>query len=89
MRELRDELCLEDCPKITDAGLENLGDLPKLQTLNVAQTQVSGAGLKHQTGLRALLLNNAKVTDEGLGGLERLANLESLNLSGQESRTTV
>src|SRR5438477_11007383 len=55
--------------RITDAGLEHLKGLNKLQVLNLYNTKITDAGLAHLEGLTSLttlLLNNTPVTDAGL-----------------------
>jgi hypothetical protein len=54
--------------RATDAGLENLKALSRLQTLNLLRTNITDAGLEHLTGLtelRYLGLSNTKVTAAG------------------------
>ena len=70
--------------KVTDAGLEHLKVLTKLDTLHLSGTNVTDAGLKHLKGLTSLerlYLSDTDVTDDGLEHLNGLTNLEWLNLS--------
>ena len=70
--------------KVTDAGLENLQDLPQLQSLVLFNTQITDAGLAHLKGLtklRGLSLDTTKVTDAGLIHLKGLTQLQSLGLT--------
>ncbi len=69
--------------KVTDAGLEHLKGLTKLETLFLHKTKVTDAGLVHLKGLNnltGLLLTGTKVTDAGLVHLKGLTNLEELFL---------
>ena len=67
---------------MTDAGLEHLKGLTKLQSLNLRCTKVTDAGLEHLKGLtnsnRWTL--GTKVTDAGLEHLKGLTKLQSLDL---------
>jgi hypothetical protein len=54
---------------VTNAGLEHLKGLTKLQKLDLDRAQITDAGLKHLKGLtklQELHLNNTQVTDAGL-----------------------
>src|SRR5262249_42556766 len=54
---------------LKDAGLKHLAAFPKLQTLNLGETDVSDAGLKDIValkGLQTLSLYATAVTDAGL-----------------------
>jgi beta-lactamase regulating signal transducer with metallopeptidase domain/Leucine-rich repeat (LRR) protein len=69
--------------KVTDAGLEHLKGLPKLQSLKLYRTKVTDEGLKHLKGLtnlQSLALEETGVTDEGLEHLQGLPKLQSLKL---------
>ena len=68
---------------ITDAGLEPLKGLTKLEELFLWGTNVTDSGLEHLKGLTNLIhlnLTNTDVTDAGLEHLTRLTNLEYLIL---------
>ena len=55
--------------EVTDAGLEHLEGLIRLQTLSLFDTQITDAGLEHLEAsgrLPALPLGETKVTDEGV-----------------------
>ena len=59
--------------KVTDAGLEHLKGLAKLQTLALQRTNVTDAGLVHLKGLtnlQALGLAGTKVSDDGVKDLQ-------------------
>jgi len=66
--------------RVTDAGLEHLKGLTKLQTLDLQGTSVTDAGLEHLKGLvrlKELDLSRSKVTAEGVKRLrQRLPNCE-------------
>jgi hypothetical protein len=66
-----------------DDLLEQLENLPDLQSLNVNGCQIKGDQLKHfakLTSLASLVLSENQVTDKGLAELRGLTNLESLHL---------
>ncbi len=68
---------------LTDAGLVNLNDLPRLVHLDLPFTQVTDAGLVHLEGLTQLeMLNLVKdnITDTGLEHLKGLTQLHDLFL---------
>ena len=70
--------------KVTDAGLQHLKGLTKLQSLNLSRNEVSDAGLEHLKGLTSLqmlYLGGTKVTDAGLVHLKGLTSLQTLSLS--------
>jgi serine/threonine-protein kinase len=70
---------------LTDAGLEDLKDLNRLQWLQLAGTHVTDAGLKHLKDfkdLKVLILSGTRVTDAGLEHLKGLKELDFLDLSG-------
>ena len=69
-------LCL-DGTQVTDAGLEHLKGLTRLQSLDLSGTQVTDAGLEHLKGLTQLQwlsLEGTQVTDAGLEHLKGLTN---------------
>src|SRR5437870_1075211 len=69
--------------RVTDAGLEHLQGLSKLQTLNLYNTKITDAGLAHLqslTSLTTLYLNNTQITDAGLVHLKGLTRLQQLGL---------
>ncbi|MBI3468975.1 MAG: hypothetical protein HY000_38725 [Planctomycetes bacterium] len=75
---------LRDQP-ITDEDLEELEKLPKLEGLDLTNTQVTSAGLVHLAGLttlRSLGLWNTQVDDAGLQHIAHLHRLWQLNLDG-------
>jgi len=76
---------LEGYWQITDAVLENLRGLPRLQHLNLIGTGIGNEGLQHLQGLmglQELFLNRTKVSDEGLQHLRGLTGLRVLGLGG-------
>ena len=69
--------------QITDAGLEHLGRLRRLQVLSLDGNRITDAGLAHLgklKQLRYLSLMCPQVTDAGLEHLEGLRELEGLYL---------
>jgi hypothetical protein len=68
---------------VSDADLEHLKGLNKLQELRLSGTKITDHGLgylKGLTELRKLTLDRTEVTDDGLKLLQPLTNLHSLNL---------
>ena len=68
---------------VTDAGLEHLKGLTRLETLLLYDTKVTDAGLKHLNGLTNLEhldLTACNVTDAGLEHVKGLMNLEYVDL---------
>lgn len=74
--------------KVTDAGLEHLEGLTRLNGLALQKTQVTDAGLVHLKGLTTLnildLSGARQVRDTGLAHLAGLTNLHTLGLSGTQ-----
>jgi serine/threonine protein kinase len=71
--------------QVTDAGLENLKGLTRLQSLWLPETRITDAGLGHVRGLKSLQglnLVQTSVSDRGLEQLQGLKALESLYLDG-------
>ena len=69
--------------EVTDAGLENIKGLTRLETLEVSCSQITDAGLEHLKGLAELewlCLADTQVTDVGLRHLKGLTRLETLLL---------
>jgi hypothetical protein len=71
---------------ITDAGLEHLKGLPKLEILHLIRTDdcVTDKGLEHVAAipkLRELLLSHAAVTADGLAHLKKMPGLRKLHLA--------
>jgi serine/threonine protein kinase len=69
---------------VTDAGLEHLEGLTRLQMLWLPDTAISDAGLMHLKGLTGLLgLNLCKtaISEQGLVSLKDLTDLQFLHLS--------
>ena len=74
--------------QVTDAWMEHLDDLPRLQQLVLLQPKITDAGLDHLkalTHLQQLMLLNAKITDAGLEPLKGLTQLQKLDLMAPES----
>jgi hypothetical protein len=66
---------------LSDAGLEPLAGLTKMEWLNVDNTQLSNDGLAHLAGMKQLKflhLGSTFVSDAGLVHLEGLAALDKL-----------
>ncbi len=69
---------------VADADLENLKDLPALESLRLYRTIVTDAGLQHIahiSTLKNLSLNETRIGDLGLKHLSGLTNLEELSLA--------
>jgi hypothetical protein len=67
--------------QVTDASMERIGKLTRLEYLNLGKTQVSSAGLTHLAGLAGLKYLNlygTKVDDKALPFIARLKQLESV-----------
>ena len=78
-----EQLILNGCTNLTNAGLAPVQRLTKLNGLALERTRVTDAGLAHLkglTGLKYLSLNWTKTSDEGAKHLEKLTNLEVLYL---------
>lgn len=69
---------------VTDAGLEHLNKLNKLNTLRLAGMNVNGKGLIHLKSLaqlETLDLPNSEVSDDALIAISDLTNLRDLSLA--------
>ena len=69
--------------RITDAGLQHLAGLTRLEQLNLMGHRITDAGLRHLAGLTRLTdlnLSGPGITDAGLEHLRRLGRLERLSL---------
>ena len=69
--------------QITDAGMQHLKGLKRLESVSLINTQVTDASLAHLNGLtnlKSLALRRTKVTDAGLEHLQKLTNLYHLDL---------
>jgi internalin A len=76
-------LSLENCDKVTAAGVPELAALRELRWLNLSRSGVTDAGLKEFAGvkgLRILDLAETSVTDDGLKALTSFKNLRDLYL---------
>jgi len=70
-------------PKVTDAELAHLEEMPQLQVLNIFATNVTDAGLSHLrrlSKLERLYLGNTRITDAGLINLQGLNRLQRISL---------
>jgi DNA-binding beta-propeller fold protein YncE len=68
---------------VTDAGMQSLARLTKLEQLDLESGPITDVGLSQLRGLvklRKLLLNRTKITDAGLVQVVGLTNLEELGL---------
>ena len=73
LTELR-ELRLDSARDVTDAGLQHLTKLNKLQSLSLQYTDVAGAGLDHLAGLKKLKelnLDGTPVTKEAVAAIQK------------------
>lgn len=76
---------LECCLQITDAGLENFACFKELATLNLGYNNLDGSGFKHLTSLQNLITLNlswcrSHLGNSGFQSLGLLTRLRSLNL---------
>ena len=74
---------------VGDDDLIRIGKLKRLQMLDLRDTRISDAGLRHLRGLRdlkLLVLTGTKVSDRGLSELENMPQLEVLCL--EETKIT-
>ncbi len=70
--------------RVTDAGVEKLRNLKRLEYLFLGNPKVTDAGVKHLRGLtnlKDLRLPNTRLTDDGIPDLVRISKLEWLSLS--------
>lgn len=75
------KLSLGGNPRVTDAGLAQLRDLPELEWIDLSDTGISDAGLKELARfpkLRSVALHDTQVTDAGLEHLKRLKQLRHI-----------
>lgn len=73
--------------KVTDAGVAQLKDLPRLKSLDLRDTQATDAGfapLKGLIRLESLDLRGTRVTDAVLAHMQELTQLKWLDLSGTQ-----
>jgi hypothetical protein len=72
-------------PKVTDADLKYLADLPQIEVLKLdSASKITDAGLKELVGLKRLKdlgLGGTQVTDAGLKYVIKHKGLEKLNLN--------
>ena len=74
-------LILEDCDRLTDAGLRHLTGLRRLQELRLSRTKITDEGLDSLSSMRqlkSLHLEETALTDDGLAKLAHLQQLEEL-----------
>ena len=86
-REIRC-LDLSTDTKITNEALKAVAKLPKLRTLNLAETHVSDLGvaaLKGHPALRELCLANTKVGNAGIQSLSENADLTRLDIGNTQT----
>lgn len=80
-----EELWLNGCRNITDAGLVHVGNLKHLRYLDLSSTKIGDAGvahLRHLSNLEHLdLMHYTKITNAGLAHLVGLNKLEYLRIS--------
>lgn len=96
-----DLVCLEELPEveeiwiaesITDAGLDHLRGMTKLEVINLYGPGFTDAGLRKLRGfreLRSLTAENAKFTDDGLRELTRHRKLTTLHLYSDDNRSPI
>jgi len=78
-------LDLESCTSITDAGLEHVRRLTRLQVLFLDGTQVTDAGLTYLQDLKQLEeLSLGQVSDVGIVQLKEVRQLRVLHLNGTQ-----
>lgn len=70
-------------PGFTDATLGALGDLPRIKTLTLSGTNVTGKGLDRFTGLSCLVMQQIPPIPLALGSVARLQSITNLSLSGE------
>ncbi|MCH7688671.1 MAG: hypothetical protein IH899_18640 [Planctomycetes bacterium] len=78
-----EKLILQGCRNFTDAGLENLCELTKLELLNLWGTPITDSGVEKLAGLVnlvTLLMGNTGITDSGIEHLRNLTSLKVLDL---------
>jgi serine/threonine protein kinase len=79
-----DDLWLNSCKGITDAGFANLAKLKILRTLNAQETSfgdLAAAAFASHTAIRELNLKGTELTDAGLSKLASHVRLQSLNVT--------
>lgn len=73
--------------RLTDADLQDLRGLKRIEHLDLSDTKITDVGLAHIAGLktlRTLGLQGTRVTDRGLSYLSALSNLRSLSLTNSQ-----
>lgn len=72
-------------PQTTNADLILIGQLGRLNTLDLSETPITDQGLrliKNLTHLKRLNLSETKITDQGILWLLKMTRLKTLNLQG-------
>jgi Leucine Rich Repeat (LRR) protein len=86
LKALRLQCTYLEGPKVTDAGLQYIAQLPTVESIVLYNTEVTDSGLEHLARLpnlrRLCLWDTERVTDAGLKHVRELAGLEYLNLRG-------
>lgn len=75
-----ENLTLNGCRNLTDAGLVHLSPLTGLKALALERTQITDAGLEHLKGLRELGLLSLNWSPVGENGLKPLENMNKLGV---------
>ena len=76
--------------ELTDAGIERLGVLTDLKTLEILGERLAGTGFAALGGLlrlKLLLVDSPKLNDEGLGAIATLTGLTDLSIVRSEFLT--
>jgi Leucine-rich repeat (LRR) protein len=69
-------------PRISDAGLQYIGQMTELRGLILSSTRVTAHGMKHLAGLKHLEALDLSWTDVSGGGMENLKDLVQLRYLG-------
>lgn len=78
-----EQVDLQECPKVDDAGMGGLTGSEGLKSLNLSRTKVTDNGLRiigRMSRLESLHLGGLEITDRGLLALNRLTRLRTLHL---------
>ncbi len=80
-----EEFYLDNCGKVTDAGLASLHELPSLRVLGLGagSMPITDAGMAHVAGLRQLRelrIVSVPISDAGIAQLRDMPNLERVHL---------
>ena len=77
--------------RLTDEGLNALGELPNLETLVIRDADIKGAALSHFAHtmcLRDLDLSGSRVSEVGLNAIRQIESLRSLALDASQVNDT-